>query len=432
MAKAPLFREEALTASSSHGIGAVRLSLPKRFSWLSALVAILTFGGLVAFVSTAELTKKATLQGQVVAELGEMKISTPEGGWLSSVNVRVGDTVEEGQLLAVVDKDRRLGGGDETLRREVEKSIADRLDSLEFERSARERQKANRMRSLDEKKKLVMAQRERLDQEEAFAIRRVEMAERSLKRFEELAASGFMSSVQVQQKEEELLDARQRKEQAGRAIDAASRELLIVEEDARDAAAETDQAIALIERAIAAARQETAENRARSMVSLVAQVRGKVSAVYFKVGQSAAAGQPVVTLEPYVSGGQREVGIELYAPSRSMGFIEKGQTVWVRVSAYSYQKFGMVRAVVEEVEETRVVAGELTVGDAATLSALLKSNEPVYKVKARLDKQSFEVDGKPVVMRPGTLVEASVSQEKRYVWEWLLAPLIGIHKRAVS
>jgi membrane fusion protein len=361
-----------------------------------------------------------------------MKISTPEGGWLSSVNVRVGDTVEEGQLLAVVDKDRRLGGGDETLRREVDNSIADRLDSLEFERSARERQKANRMRSLDEKKKLVMAQRERLDQEEAFAIRRVEMAERSLKRFEELAASGFMSSVQVQQKEEELLDARQRKEQAGRAIDAASRELLIVEEDARDAAAETDQAIALIERAIAAARQETAENRARSMVSLVAQVRGKVSAVYFKVGQSAAAGQPVVTLEPYVSGGQREVGIELYAPSRSMGFIEKGQTVWVRVSAYSYQKFGMVRAVVEEVEETRVVAGELTVGDAATLSALLKSNEPVYKVKARLDKQSFEVDGKPVVMRPGTLVEASVSQEKRYVWEWLLAPLIGIHKRAVS
>lgn len=75
----------------------------------SSLIIWIIFAGLIAFLiwaSSSELEQFVRAQGQVISSSRVQQIQTVDGGVVSEINVREGDLVKPGQILARIDKTR--------------------------------------------------------------------------------------------------------------------------------------------------------------------------------------------------------------------------------------------------------------------------------------------------------------------------------------
>ena len=119
----------------------------------------------------------------------------------------------------------------------------------------------------------------------------------------------------------------------------------------------------------------------------------------------------------------------LYAPSRTAGFIQPGQTVWLRYAAYPYQKFGLAHGEVAEISQTPIAPQDLPAGQQQALLLAAQANEPLYRIAVNLSRQSIDAHhGQTQMLKPGMTLEADVVQEKRAVWEWIFEPLLSVGK----
>jgi hypothetical protein len=118
------------------------------------------------------------------------------------------------------------------------------------------------------------------------------------------------------------------------------------------------------------------------------------------------------------------VEAQLYAPSRTVGFVQTGQVVYLRYAAYPYQKFGLHTGHVTSVSDTPFAANELPPNLAQQLMAQVGSTEALYRIRVRLDDQTIQNQGQILALKAGLTLEADVLQERRKVWEWVLEPLL--------
>jgi membrane fusion protein len=112
---------------------------------------------------------------------------------------------------------------------------------------------------------------------------------------------------------------------------------------------------------------------------------------------------------------------ELLVPGRSLGLLDEGQPVDLRFDAYPFEKFGVYGATIEQIARSPLLPGDAHFPIAVA--------EPVYRVKARLDRQSIDVEGVPRPLTPGLTFKADVLHSERRLLEWMLAPMIGAARR---
>lgn len=262
---------------------------------------------------------------------------------------------------------------------------------------------------------------------------RVALALKSQARFTELAAQGFVSQLQAQQKQEELLDLQLRERNTQRSLQALQREAQSLRAEMVTLQTSEQTSLAQLERGIASLSQEATENDARNGLTIKAPQAGRVSALTWHVGQSVQAGQTLLGLVPEGADGQ-VLEAQLYAPSRTAGFVREGQTVWLRYAAYPYQKFGMAEGVVDNVSQTPIAAQDLPSGQSQALMNAAQSNEPLYRIAVRLKAQAITTYGRAQALKVGMTLDADVLQDKRAVWEWLLEPALAAssHLRILS
>jgi membrane fusion protein len=102
--------------------------------------------------------------------------------------------------------------------------------------------------------------------------------------------------------------------------------------------------------------------------------------------------------------------------------------VLLRYQAYPYQKFGQYEATIQEVASTSISAQELTLPGAAMIAT--QPAEPLYRVRLRLKQQEVLIYGKPIGLKSGMLLDASILLERRHLYEWILEPLFSISGRS--
>ncbi|MFA0026907.1 HlyD family efflux transporter periplasmic adaptor subunit, partial [Vibrio sp. 10N.261.49.A5] len=138
-------------------------------------------------------------------------------------------------------------------------------------------------------------------------------------------------------------------------------------------------------------------------------------------------GQPLLVVIPE---GEEPVVVELYAPSRSIGFIKEGQNVRLRFDAFPYEKFGVQQGVVDSISKSAVSA------DMLPNSPLIQSQISrtyggvgLYQVRVTLEKPTITVYGDEQTFVPGMTLTADIELDTRKVYEWLLEPLYTIKGR---
>jgi membrane fusion protein len=137
-----------------------------------------------------------------------------------------------------------------------------------------------------------------------------------------------------------------------------------------------------------------------------------------EVGQTLVPGATVAV----ISAGDSQLEAELFAPSRAAGFIRVGQPVRLMYQAFPFQKFGAGKGQVTAVSRTVLAPSEVAIPG-------LQFQEPVFRVKVRLERESVAAYGAEVPLQPGMLLNADIVVDRRSLLEWLLDPLYAAGRR---
>jgi membrane fusion protein len=429
-----------MQAQAGSHLGTVRIAHRPRHT-LVAGVALFLAGALVAFAAWAQVTRKARVPGVLVPQAGTIHLGAQAPGTVASRPVLEGQQVQRGQVLFVLDIGRSSADGE--VGALVAHTLQQREATLRAELVLREAHARQRQQALAERLRSLAGEARHTQSEVELAQQRIELAARSAERFGELAAGGFVSALQAQARQEELLELRARAQAAERARAAFDRERQAVQAESAAAITQWHTERTQLERALAQLDQERRENDARRQLVLTAPADGIVTALHAPPGTAVQAGQTLLTLVPVSPraataepgtaspGGGPEVPleVELYAPSRTAGFVRPGQPAWLRVAAFPYQKFGMAAGTVAAVSRTPVNPQDLPAGQQQALLAAAQSAEPLYRIRVRLHAQELRARDGTHALRPGLALEADIVQDRRAIWEWVLEPALGTRAR---
>jgi membrane fusion protein len=418
----PLFREEVTQAQSAQWLGVIRIGRQPKFA-LVAAVAIGLGCALVLFAILGEATRKVRVAGLLTPLGGNLALAAQATGTVQAIDVAEGDWVRAGQVLLTLNTDRAGAAGNTAAL--VAQTLAQRQITLDTERQLRELQTRQRQQALADRMRALRTEADQAEREAEGAQRRVDLAQRNVDRYQQLAQAGFVAEAQAQQRQDEWLDLKARADAARRSVAALKREWQSLQAEQRATATQGETEQAQLDRSAAALAQERAEVMSRQTLVLSAPKAGVVTALHVHAGTSVQPGQVLATLVPQTQpDAAAALEAQLYAPSRTAGFVRSGQPVWIRLAAYPYQKFGMARGEVSDVSRTPVNPQELPPGQASALLAAAQSNEPLYRIRVKLIKQHVDAYGKPQPLTPGMALEADIVQDRRAVWEWVLEPLL--------
>lgn len=411
----PLFRSEVFAEQANKGIGKVNLVTPVSFKWF-LVFALTTSFMLIAYSYLGTYTRKARISGQLVPETGLIKLNAIQSGTVLSRHVAEGDFVQQGQLLFTIGLDRgsaRHGNTQEAIADQLEQRRRSLITDIE-----KQRQIADQEESALRNRLLAMrAEAEQITAEIENQQGRMQLAEQTVKTFDELTLAKFASPIQAQQKREELMDQKARLKALERSKTALGRDIGTAEYDLRVFPLKARQQREALERQASVLEQEIAENEARREITILATQDGQVTNIMAQQGQFVTAGSQMLAIVPSAA----LLEAHLYAPSRAVGFVRPGDQVLLRYQAFPYQKFGQHAGVVRVISRSAQ-----NPQDYAYLVGLTDPNEPLYRITVSLEKQQVLAYGQSEKLQPGMVVDADVLLDRRRIYEWILDPLYSV------
>jgi membrane fusion protein len=417
----PIFRQQAIDSTRTRQYGAVILvgyfshKIMTAFFCLISLVIIAFF----IFITT---TRKAGASGVLLPSEGLIRVRPGQVGIVTQVHVKEGQKVRAGEVLFVLSSERNIGSP-QSVEAKVSELLQGRHDSFLDELLQASGQSSQRLLAAKKRAVALVEEGAHLDSQIELQRSRVNLVKQAFQRFNDLKIRNYISAGQLEEKEGELLDQRQRLAELDRLKTTNRRDQATAEAEYRDLQYQAHRDEAALKRNALAVQQDLSESEARREIRVVAPTAGTVTAITVEVGKPVLADSTLTSVLPEGS----ELEAEIYAPSRSIGFIKPGMKVLLRYQAYPYQKFGQYDAIVHEIAGTSMPVQELTLPGAAAVSN--QASEPLYRIRLKLKQQSILAYGKPVSLKPGMLLDASIILEHRHLYEWILDPLLSISGR---
>lgn len=358
----------------------------------------------------------------LVPTAGVIRVFSNQIGVIKEIRIKEGQFVREGEILFVVSSERSTADPRST-EALISELLAQRRNSFHNELQQARAQAGHRRAALQQRAQDLQGEIRRLDNQALMQQQRVLLSEQTVARFAQLKATNFISAAQLQEREAELLDQRQRLLEIERIRSATQRDLASTQAEEQDIAVQALRDESALLRNASTLEQDLTENEARREILVRARQSGTITAIAANLGQTVGTATSLASILP--EGNKLEA--EMYVPSHAVGFIKPGMTAMLRYRAFPYQKFGQHRARVREVATTSVRPEELPTSAAAMPGAA--QSESVYRIRLELDQQNVRAYGEAMPLRSGMLVDASVMLERRKLYEWVLEPLFSISGR---
>ena len=420
-----LFRPEVSQSNAASWVGELRLthSIP---TWIASCSAVALAASLIAYGIFGTYAKKARVSGILVSQGGELNISAPSIGRVTELRIKEGQAVHAGETLMVLDTDRptELPSGTKETAVLINEQIENRLNALASQRQSKDSFSRMQKQAIESRLRSLDVELEKIADEIELQKRRRDIAAASLRRYEQLADSKFVSAIQVQQQQEALIDQDARLKSLERNLNSSNKDRTASAMELRQVDIQLASDMAVLNRDLATLNQEGSENAAKRSAAITATRSGKVSAIAVTLGQTVAAGQNLVAIQPESS----KLEAHLYALTRTSGFVKEGQQVLVRYAAFPYQKFGLYQGSVSSVSQSAFAPNDLP-PSLQTLFGRQNTPEALYRVTVALNEQEITAFEQRYVLRPGMALEADIVQEKRSIIEWLLEPLFAFSQR---
>jgi membrane fusion protein len=404
-----LFRQEAIDAGRDRLTGTVVAAVPPGSRLYTALIAAVV-AMLVALLCLGQYATRVTVKGVVANGGGISRVHPPAPGEVQAVLVAEGARVQRGTPLVTVSLTQGRDPGGE--------GIASRLAELDRQDQELTRQLAlaSSLGSADtsglvQQKSGLAESIASLDRQRGFISGQIALAEADTRRTVRLAKEGAGTQRQVEESRATLLSLRLELEKLGERLAGQRDSLRTLDAQIASRRIGADQSLSQI----AGQRAQLAEQRAQLLrqdrLTLSAPVAGVIGDVAARVGQHIEPDSSLVTVVP----GTSAVEVQLYAPSRAIGFVRPGQEVRLMFDSFPYQKYGAGRGRVTWVSDVPT--------DPATLDAGLGITEPVFRVRVAIEG-GLRDEAARNPLRPGMTLSANLLLEKRRLWEVFLDPIL--------
>ncbi len=417
-----LFRKEAVQAAKSRFGSPVRLSGVSNWV-MTFFFCALFFTGLV-FICFTNYTRKETVQGQVTATDGALRIVATKSAVADQVLVEEGQVVEAGQELISLNSNQRLKYGD---------SVADKLqENTQEQFAAHHQQLAARKEQLRSQKDELLVRHTGLEQDlkqlastRELQQQRVAMQEQTVQTLRKLGEQGHIAALTVRAKEEELIATRQNLVNLERERERQQNQAKQI--DAQLARLKSDESLLTSDarNSFSQLAEKKLSTEASYSDHLVAPTRGIVTALQVKKGSSVSPNQVlaiVLPLKNTQSKGDQGLEVELWAPSRSIGFVKPGGKVRLMFDSFPYQSFGVGTGVVRDVSQAPTMPSDIP--------SALQAREQLFRIRVTLNETSLAAYGRAWQLTPGMGLTADMVLEERSLLDWLLDPILAAKKRA--
>lgn len=412
---------------------------PRRAKKLLYWIAIILFG-LIVWGYFAEVDEVTRGEGRVIPSRQLQIIQSLDGGIVTEILVKEGDTVAKGTPLIRIDETRAVSSLRENQSQYMSLLV-----------------KQARLQALATGGAFSPPPEVQKQEPELYA-QEYALYQSSK---DELASSISISRDQMEQREKELAEVQFKKELAEKTYDSTSKELaankpllasgavseidiLKLEREVNRAKGEIDQSRAQIARILAAineARRKITEvdqafrNKVRTELNdtsaklgsltetsialsdkvkqstLKSPVKGKVNKIYYNtVGGVIQPGKEVMELVPLDDALVIETKVEI----RDIAFLRPNQPAVVKLTAYDYTIYGTLDAVVESISPNSTVD---------------EKGNAYYLVRVRTLKSSL---GKDLPIIPGMVAQVDVLTGKKTILSYLLKPVLKAKARAFT
>ena len=281
-----------------------------------------------ASMARVDIVAKAT--GRVVADGREQLIASLEGGILRELLVREGQTVQQGQVLALLDPTRAEAQQAEGQAKRL--ALRGTLARLQAEASGKALSFPDDLPAdvVQGETESFSARHRGLGDAVDTNQRSAALLNRELGVADSMAAKGLMSEVEVMRVRRQLNELNlQTQERVNRFRQDASAELVRVRTE-----------LSMIEEQMVV-RDDTLRRS-----TLVSPVRGVVKQIRMNtLGGVVAAGAPIMELLPLGD----KVLVEARVRPSDIGFIQVGQAVEIKLSAYEYTVYGSLKGTVQSI-----------------------------------------------------------------------------------
>ncbi|MET0322224.1 MAG: HlyD family type I secretion periplasmic adaptor subunit [Duganella sp.] len=406
-----------------------------RFVQLTLHLLVLTLVGFIIWASVSPVDKVVIAHGRLVNPLPNIVLQPLDTSIIQSIDVRVGQVVKKGQLLATLDP--TFSAADETQLRVRLDSLNNQADGLKAELGGR--QGATEAGSDDarlqqqlsvERRGNYEAQKSKMDQN----IARLRASLETNKHDQQILAQRVKSLREVEAMQEQLvaenfgakmhlLEARDRRleverdmdMQRNKAIEMAS-ELASVQ--AERSAFERSWRQKAMEDLLTATRDRDGINeqlakadKRLKMVRMVAPADGVVLEIAkFSVGSVVREAEQLFTLVPIGA----ELEAEVQVDSVDIGFIKPGMPAHIKVDAFTFMKHGMLDG------KVRTVSQDSFKRDTADKNG---GGMDTYYTSRIPYTGALKNVPQGVQLMPGMTVSAEIVVGQRTVMSYLLYPL---------
>lgn len=407
-----LFREEVISARAARLDGDVDVSMPLPWRIVGGTLFLALLSAIV-FLAVVHYARVETVEGRITTDKGIISVRSLRAGIVDQISVAEGQRVSRGEILVRLSSGAALKSGvaPEATTASLMKS-QDQLLWLQAQQTAAAAE-AQRQGATATIKGLEREIRS-LEAQAALQRRLVTEAEQNLELATGIARNGFISKHDLQLRRENLTKREQQLLELEAAIAAKRSAREDAGHDLVAAAANAEAQIA----ALSASRDELAVRSvtasAEGSFTLKSPVAGLVTALSTRAGQSVPADTQLMAIVPL--GGA--LTAELFVPTRSAGFLRKGQEVRLAVDAFPYQLYGTIPATLESIASSAVDR----VGREGRAEA-------VYLVTASIPRASVVAAGARRPLVPGMTLKARIVIGRQTLLEWLLEPFFAVNRR---
>lgn len=361
----------------------------------SLFIWIICIGLLVLLVWAwlFKLEEVSTGTGKVVPSSKEQIIQSLEGGILTKLNVREGEVVQQGQILAQLDPTRLASnvGESESLLL-ASKATAARLRaevngaSLKFPAEV-----LKEPALVNEETALYHSRRSNLEESLAGLKQALTLVEQELKMTEPLVAKGAASEVEVLRLKRQATDLRNQMNDVRNQYLVKSREEL--------AKANTD-----IE-----TQSQVVKGKSDTLSRTVfkSPVRGIVKEIdVMTLGGVISQNGKLMTIVPL----DEQLLVEARISPRDIAFIHPGQDALVKITAYDYSIYGGLK-------------GKVSIISPDTLRDEVKQDQFYYRVYIRTDSgKLMNKAGKQFSITPGMVATVDIKTGEKTILDYLIKP----------
>ena len=367
--------------------------------WIS-LLALICF---LVWASQAELEQITRAPGQIIASGRTQVIQASDGGVLQALLVKEGDTVERGQVLALLDRQKLRAAYQETRSRELAlRATVARLNAeivgnepaFPADTEGYPQFRANQLA-------LLQKRRASINEETASLRKLLELAQRELAMTAPLVSTGDVSQADVLKLERQVADLQ---------AQITNRQNKYMQDTQAD--------LSRAEEELAGVQQMLAQRAdLLSRTELRAPMRGVVKNIRMTtIGGTLKPTEELMQIVPI----ENELMVEARIRPTDIAFIHTGQTASVKIDAYDYTLYGWLE-------------GKVSYLSPDTLTEDLKQGEQAYyRLQVRADDKRFARNTKQAIqLQPGMTVTVEIKTGKNTVLRYLAKPIVKTMREAM-